>query len=379
MNNVSKIKVLYSYEDGDVITPKMGVQIAVGHGLQQFYNAETWQVTNTNFASYPATLFPQPYSSKAGAIVVPAAGGQWYFNNPGNSEMAILDSNGTVKTTALFTRNGTTIKFSDLFEATTVSQGTTPNVKTFPALKIKANIVSNISQLSTDIHIYYVGMYGDKQFTCEQRIPVQSVVGDAYQLMVSVTGASGLGDEVLSDDNDWIQYTASLQMMSTGTDISAAVITFEHQDSNGAWQTVTNNAGITEVNSANKTLKIYEAAVNGSELYRVKATYNGDTWYQLLNPTDEHDPYYIVDGCSIDGDTVKRGEAVTWNPKVYKRHNGPGEEDEDVTTSEGWTFTYTLVSQKTGETITAFNQTGITFDRLTQYGGIATRIQASRP
>lgn len=376
MNNVSKIKVLYSYEDGDVITPKMGVQIAVGHGLQQFYNAETWQVTNTNFASYPATLFPQPYSSKAGAIVVPAAGGQWYFNNPGNSEMAILDSNGTVKTTALFTRNGNTIKFSDLFETTIVTQGEGQNAKTFPALTIKANIVNNISQLSTDIHIYYVGMYGSKQFTCEQRIPVQSVVGDAYQLMVSVTGASGLGDEVLSDDSDYVDYAASLQMMSTGTDIAAAVITFEHLVNN-AWQTVTNNDGYTEITG--KTLRVHAAAVNGSELFRAHAVYNGDDWYQLLNPTDEHDPYYIVDGCSIDGDTVKRGEAVTWNPKVYKRHNGPGEEDEDVTTSEGWTFTYTLVSQKTGETITAFNQTGITFDRLTQYGGIATRIQASRP
>ena len=68
MNNVSKIKTLYAYEDGDTITPRMGVQIATGHGLQQFYNAETWIVTNTNFADYPATLFPQPYSSKAGTI-----------------------------------------------------------------------------------------------------------------------------------------------------------------------------------------------------------------------------------------------------------------------------------------------------------------------
>ena len=99
----------------------------------------------------------------------------------------------------------------------------------------------------------------------------------------------------------------------------------------------------------------------------------------MMNPTDEHDPYYIVDGCSIAGDTVKRGESVTFSPKVYKRHNGFGEEDEDVTTKEGWTFTYTLVSQKDGTVITAINQTGINFDKLTEYGGIATRIQASRP
>lgn len=361
MNNVSTIKTLYAYEDGDTITPKMGVQIATGHGLQQFYNAETWNVTNTNFADFPPTLFPQPYSSKAGAVVVPAAGGQWYFNNIADNA-GILDANGAVKSA-----------FADRFEVTTV----TMNGKTFPALTIKANLVNITNRIGTDIYIYYVGQYGGKQFTCEQCIPVQSVVGDAYQLMVSVTGANGLGDEVLSDDNDYILYTASLQMMSTGTDIAAAVISFEHF-SNGVWSAVTNNTGVTEVNTANKALKLYEAAVDGSELYRVKAIYNGDTWYQLLNPTDEHDPYYIVDGCSIDGDTVKRSDTVTFNPKVYKRHNGMNEEDEDVTTSEGWTFTYSLVAQRTGTVITDFNQNGITFDRLNAHGGIAVRIQASR-
>ena len=205
---------------------------------------------------------------------------------------------------------------------------------------------------------------------------VRSNVGDAYQLVVSVNGASGLGDEVLSDDNDWIEYTASLQMMSTGTDISGAFITFEHLNDEGVWEAVQNNTGLTEVTG--KKLKLYADAVNGSELYRAKATFNGDTWYQVLNPTDEHDPYYIVDGCSIDGDTVKIGDTVSFNPKVYKRNNAG--EDEDVTPpeKEGWTFSYRLVSQKTGEEITAFDEQHITYERLVQYGGIATRIMASR-
>ena len=378
MVNVSKIKTLYAYEDGDTITPRMGVQIATGHGLQQYYNAETWEVTNTDFSTYPATLYPQPYSSKAGNFVVPDTGGQWYFNNPENSAMAVLDANGAVKTTALFGTGASAIRFSDLFQATTVTTGSGASSKTFPALTIKDNLVNSVSQIATDIHIYYKGTYDGKAFTCEQVIPVQSVVGDAYQLVVSVTGASGLGDEVLSDDNDWIQYTASLQMMSTGTDIPAAVIAFQHFNSSGVWEAVVHSAGIVEVSAANKTLKLFEAAVDGSELYRVVATYNGDTWYQVLNPTDEHDPYYIEDGCSIDGDTVKRTDTVTWNPKVYKRHNGMLEENEDVTTSEGWTFHYTLVAQNTGTAVSGFDQTGITYDRLVANGGIAVRIQASR-
>ena len=375
-NSVSKIKTLYAYEDGDTITPRMGVQIAAGHGLQQFYNAETWAVTNTDFSQFPPTLYPQPYSSKAGAVVEPDANGQWFFNNPDNPEMAILDANGNVKNNTLFSEDGTNVKFSDIFSVTHVTTGSAPHTKTFPALTIKANIVSRISRISTDIRIFYKGTYGGKQFCCDQLIPVQSVVGDAYQLLVSVAGASGLGDEVLSDNNDWIEYTAALQMMSTGTTILGAVITFEHLNDEGVWEAVQNNAGLTEVRGS--SLKMYEAAVNGSELYRAKATYNGDTWYQTMNPTDEHDPYYIVDGCSISGDTVKRGDTVTFSPRVYKRNNAG--EDEDVTPpeKEGWQFSYKLVSQKTGEEITAFDANGITYERLVQHGGIATRIQASR-
>ena len=345
MNNVSRIKTLYAYEDGDTITPRMGVQIAAGHGLQQFYDAQTHVVTNTDFGTYPATLFPQPYSGKEGFVVVPAVGGQWYLNNISDNS-GILDANGAVKSA-----------YSSMFEVTTV----TMNGKTFPGLVIKSNLVTPQNNVATDIYIYYAGTYAGKQFVCEQMIPVQTVVGNAYKLLVSVAGANGTGDEVLSDDQDWIQYTAMLQMMSTGTTISDAVITFEHFGSN-----------------ANHTRKLYDAAVDGTELYRAKAVYLGKTYYETMNPTDEHDPYYIVDGCSIAGDTVQRGETVSFNPKVYKRRNGVGEEDADVTASEGWTFTYTLVSQRTGDTITAINQTGITFETLTQYGGISVRIQASK-
>ena len=168
--------------------------------------------------------------------------------------------------------------------------------------------------------------------------------------------------------------------MGAGTTIADAVITFEHFGSNG-WTAVSHNSGLTEiatVSGGGKSLKLYEAAVDGVEMFRAKAVYGGQTYYKVFEPSDEHDPYYIVDGCLIDGDTVKRGDTVTFNPKVYKRQNGMNEEDEDVTTSEGWTFTYTLVAQKTGATISDFNQTGITFERLQTYGGIATRIQASR-
>lgn len=359
MNNVKAIKTLYAYEDGDNITPGMGVQIAAGHGLQQYYNPDTWQVTNTDFRQFPPTLFPQAYSGRAGAIIVPASGGQWYYNTISDNA-GILDENGNVKAA-----------FASTFKATTV----TMNGKTFPGLTIKDNLVNATNKDGTDKHIFFVGSYDGKSFTCSQLIPVQAVVGEAYQLMVSVEGANGTGDEVLSDEQDWIRYTASLQMMSTGTDIADAVISFEHLE-NDAWVAVTNQEGMTEV-SGNK-LKLYESAVDGSEMYRAKATYLGKTFFQTMNPTDEHDPYYIDDGCSILGDFVTRNDTVSFSPSVYKRHYGLGEEDEDVTVSEGWTFTYTLVSQKDKSVITEINQDNITFNELKKYGGISTRIIASR-
>lgn len=375
MTNVSKIKTLYAYEDGDTITPKMGVQIAAGHGLQQYYNAETRVVTNTNFnpstGGFSPTLFPKPYSSKAGTTVVPQSGGQWYFNNPENPEMGILDAEGNVKST-----------FSDRFVATTIVD----NGKTFPALRIIDNLVKPTNTISSDITIYYAGRYNNKSFLCEQVIPVQSVVGDAYQLQLSCPT-----DTEISDDNETIEFVAWMEMMSTGTPVTSAAVSFEHFGSSG-WEPVSHVSGVTEITDMGngmKKLTIHEAAVDGFELFRAKGVHNGNTWYKAFEVSDYHDPYYIDEGCSIYGDTVKRGETVSFSPKVYKNHHQVGVENEDVTGAfvsrsgtveryANWTFTYTLVSQDTGSVITSFDQTGITFDRLVEHKGIATRIVATK-
>ena len=48
------IKNLYGFEDGDCITPGMGVQIAAGYGLHQYYNTTTGNVIQTDFTQHPA-------------------------------------------------------------------------------------------------------------------------------------------------------------------------------------------------------------------------------------------------------------------------------------------------------------------------------------
>ncbi len=353
MATLSKIKTLYAYEDGDTITPRMGVQIASGHGLQQYYDPNTKQVTETDFTRFPATLFPQAYSSKQATIIVPATTGQqWYYNNISDNA-GILDENGNVKSA-----------YQDRFEKTSV----TMNGKTFPALKIKGNLVSPSLADVTDKWIYYVSQYNGKQFTCSQLIPVQAAVGDAYNILLDIEGADGSGDETLSADNDWVKYTAYLQL--AGVTIQDAVISFEHLES-GQWVPVTHNVGVTEI--VNNSLKLFDTAVEGTELYRAKAVYNNKNYYKTMEPSDIHDPRYIDEGCNIMGDSVKVGETATFNPKVIDRETG-----DDVTASEGWSFSYTLIKRQDSSIITDITVANLTYANILAKGGIAVRIEANR-
>lgn len=350
---LSSIKHLHAYEDGDHITTKMGVQIAAGHGLHQYYDPNTKEVTNTDFSTYNAVLFPQAWSSKRGTIVVPSATGQqWYYNNISDNA-GILDSNGQVKSA-----------YSSFFETTTV----TMNGQTLPGLKIKANLVSSQSNDFTDRYIYYVGTYNGKQFTCQQLIPVQATAGDAYTVYVEAIGSNGvLGDDVLDSDNDYVQYTGYLQL--AGNTIAGATISWEHLE-NGSWVAVTHTAGVTELGTG--TLKLYDTAIEGVEVYRCKAVYDSKTYYAIVQPSDIHDPYYIDDGCNIVGDAVEVGQTATFNPKVYERSTGT-----DVTTSMGWTFTYTLIKRSDASVITDLTVASLTYDNIQAKGGIAVRINAS--
>ena len=95
---LSRIRHLYAYEDGDNIDARMGVIIDDGYGLTQYWDVNQAKVVNTDFTKHPATLYPLPYSSKLGQYVKPETQGQqWYFNNPETTTAAILDDNGAVK------------------------------------------------------------------------------------------------------------------------------------------------------------------------------------------------------------------------------------------------------------------------------------------
>lgn len=323
--SLSSIKRLYKYDDGDVIDARMGYQLDSGYGLTQYWDEQQGKVVNTDFTQHPVTIYPYPYSSKRGQYVLPATQGQqWYYNNPQSETAGILDANGQVKAA-----------FSSLFEVTTVNIGTA----VYPALRIKGNLCS-ASDL-TDKHIYYKSVYNGKPFTCSLLIPVQTTVGDAKEILISMETADGSGSSALSNTNAWVKMTASLQR--AGASLSGA--TFQWQKLvNGAWVNVVNNPTVIEVLSSS-TIKVYCNGVDSEEIFRVAVTHGGVTKYKTQQLTDTSDIFYIFDGCSQAGDAVDEGVDVTFNPTVYdRRTNTP-----DL--SNTWNFSFLLLNMISGAQI----------------------------
>ena len=281
-------------------------------------------------------------------MIVPETEGQQWYYNVISDEGAIL-SNGKVKDT-----------FADRFAVGTVEM----NGNTFPALIIKGQLSS--LQNPNDKYIYYVSSYQGRQFTCQKLIQVQKALGEACQVLISVEGADGVGDEVLSEDRDWILYTVNLQR--TGVSITSGVTVKFQKLVGSTWQDCKTIEGDIEIGS--NTMKLHNAAVDGSEQYRAEVTYNERKYYGLMNPTDEHDPFYIEDGCNIAGDAVRDEETVTFNPVVYDRKTGEA--------STGWAFTYTLFERLTGNIIEDVTLQTLTGVNIRKKKGINVRIEASR-
>lgn len=322
--SLSRIRNLYKYEDGDQIEARMGVQIDAGFGLTQYWDEQQGRVVNTDFTQHPPVLYPYPYSSKRGQYVVPATQGQqWYYNNPESETAGILDENGNVKSA-----------YASLFEKTTITVGGA----TYPALRIKGNLCS-ANDLS-DKHIYYKSTYNGKPFTCSQLIPVQTTVGDAKEILISITTADGSGSTALSNTNAWIQLTAALQR--AGSTISGA--TYQWQKLvNGAWVNVTNNPTVIEVNNATPhIIKVYVNGVDSEDIFRVAVTHEGVTSYKTQQLTDTSDIFYIFEGCSQAGDAVEEGVNVSFNPVVYDRRTNVPD------TSNTWHFSFLLLNLITG-------------------------------
>ena len=354
MQKLSRIRNLYKYEDGDQIEARMGYQLDAGYGLTQYWDEQQGKVVNTDFTQHPVTLYPYPYSSKRGQYVVPATQGQqWYYNNPESETAGILDEDGNVKSA-----------YSTLFEKTTVTVGGA----TYPGLKIKGNLCS--ANDLTDKHIYYKSVYNGKPFTCSLLIPVQTTVGNAKEILISIETADGSGSTALSNTNAWIKLTAALQR--AGSTISGA--TYQWQKLvNGAWVNVTNNPTVIEVLASN-IIKVYCNGVDSEDIFRVAVTHEGVTSHKTQQLTDTSDIFYIFEGCSQAGDAVEEGVNVSFSPVVYDRRTNVPD------TINTWHFSFQLLNMISGAQVGSASTTVpfvVQYSTLEQEEGVSVVITAS--
>lgn len=351
--NFSSTRNLYSYGNGDTITPGMGVSIDPGYGLSQFWNITKGGVDNTDFTQHPAKLFPQAWSTMKGKFVVPERG-TWHYNNPEAAALT-FDSNG----------NCTTSGLSSIFRLTTIEQ----NGLTFPALEIIGNL-ARANDL-TDKCIYFKGHYQKLDFVCQQLISIQVSSADAFDILISTTGADGTGDDVLSNDNDWVKLTPMLQR--AGTTVSGTVAYTWQRLVNGSWVNIQSQSSMIVINAADNSLTAYNAAVEGVESFRCVATYGNKTYYKIKEISDVHDPYYIVDYCTHT-DGVGEGETAVFKPKVIDRATNTPD------TLHSWNFSYTVTKLPSGDVVKTATgaQFSLTYDEIESYGGnIMTRILAT--
>lgn len=356
---ITDIDNLYSYSDGDVITPGMGVNIAAGHSLAQFYDPATKTISpDSDFtvAANQPTIYPLPYSSKKGTYIVPATTGQqWYYNNLQVDSAGILDASGNVKTA-----------FASLFQKTTY----TLNGKTYPALKIKGNLCSENDQ--TNKTIYYVSTYNGTQIVCKIDIPVNVSVGTPFNVVVSCVNSDGDQDYVMDVDGEYLRLTS--QLNANNTEVQAD--TYKWQRLVGSqWTDIANgNTSIDgelayAVASSGKQLTVYDAGLNGIDNFRAVCIIDGKTYTKTVTLSDTRDPFFIDRGRNTSGNFIRPTDSVTYTPVVYSRSTGESQ--------TGWSFSYVLTDND-GTVIR--NSSGSTFtvqgSEIEEHGSVTVTISA---
>ncbi len=188
----------------------------------------------------------------------------------------------------------------------------TVNNKTYPALKIIGNLASAGSL--NDAVIYFKGTFNGMEVTCHGDIGVKESVGNLFDILINCVNEDGVNDTVIDNDSEYLVLTASLQ--DSGATVQAS----------GAWSwlrataaglvAVTHTAGVTELSNGNRTLKLYDPAVEGTEEYFASVVHNSVTHRKGIQVSDTHDPFYINIGRSTPSNMVKEGDTVVYRPSV---------------------------------------------------------------
>lgn len=352
---ISAIDTLEAIVDGDTIVPGMSFVLPDGIGKTQYFNPSTGECTpDYTKSGQQLMLYPTNYSSNSGKFLVPKSGSeQWYFGNPESGDAAILNkAGGTVKT-----------EWNKVFEKTTYKI----NNQTFPALKIIGNLAS-ADQLN-DVILYFKGTFNGVTITCHGEIGVKESVGNNYDILLNCVNEEGLNDTVIDNDTEWLRITARLQ--DSGVDVSATGSWSWQRATSTGMAAVSHVPGVTEITDGGKTLKLYDAAVEGTEEYFAVVTHNGKTYRKGIAVSDTHDPYYINIGRSSMSNLVSSKDTISYTPAVVQRGSGA--------VQSGWTFSFAAIDNE-GSTVKSStgNTFSVTGEEVHSHGGLNIHLSARK-
>lgn len=353
MKNISAIDALEAIVDGDTIVPGMNFVLPSGVGTTQYYNPSTGKCT-PHYPDTPLVLYPYCYSSSTGKFIVPSSEKMmWYLNDPDSLSSQILVTKG----------GSIAEKYEDRFELTTY----TVNNQTFPALKIKGNLASATNL--NNVVIYFKSTFNDLEVTCHGDISVKESVGDMFDILINCVNESGISDTVIDNNSEYLVLSASLQ--NCGADVSASGSWSWMRATPSGLVAVSHVPGVSELGAEGKTLKLYDAAIEGTEEYFACVTHNGADYKKGIQVCDTHDPYYINVGRSQSGNLVKQSDTVTYTPQVLARSTRA--------VQSGWSFSFVARGNDGG---VIRSSSGSTFSvegaEVHEYGGLNIHISASK-
>lgn len=355
--DISAIDTLEAIVDGDTIVPGMGYVMPSGtKSTTQYYNPSTKNCTpNYTKSENQIILYPENYSSLEGKFIKPAdASWQWFYKNPESDEAKILDAPG----------GNIVAKFSSLFAKTTYEV----NNITYPALKIIGNLAS--SDNLTDANIYCKCTCNGIDVLSKGVISIKQSVGDAFEVVINTVNEQGANDTVIDNDNEYLVMTADFENAGLSVNPTGSY-SWKKLTSSGLID-ISNVSGVTEISNSGKTLKLFDAAVSGTEEYFAVVTHNSQTYMKGQMVSDTHDPYYINPGRNLKSNMIKKTDTVIYTPAVLNRSTRA--------VQTGWTFSFSAIdnagtTKQSASGATSFTITG---ENVHSWNGCNTHITAHK-
>lgn len=353
--DISAIDTLEAIIDGDTVVPGMNFVLPAGIGKTQYYNPSTKACTpDYTKAANQIIIYPACYSSGSGKFLIPSSADMmWYYDDPNTTAAQILAAKG----------GAIADKYKTLFQKTTY----TVNNQTFPALKIIGNLAAADSL--NDVSIYFKSKFNDMEITCHGTIAIKESVGSLFDILINCVNEDGVNDTVIDNDSEYLVLTASLQ--DSGLDMAATGSWGWKKATSGGLVTVSHVPGVTELSNTNKTLKLYDGAIEGTEEYFACVTHNGVTYQKGIQVSDTHDPFYINIGRNQASNMVKESDTIVYTPSVLARSSRA--------VQAGWSFSFTLRDNSGNTVRSATAQTfQVTGSEVHAKAGLITHIIARK-